>query len=809
MSEIDLMNKNVAVLGGGPVGTMLAALIAEKTPLTLWLPDKRSAERMDRHRSVRLMQSELQLPDNIAVSADFKPFSAGGWIFIVVVSSRTLEDILENLIERLDPSAEHIFGIVTKGLVSRQTRRREGVVTFSQYIEKLATRRKFAGVSVNPINGPSLLSELYAAHHSFLNIGTVDKAAGRVLAGLLASPFIHITLNDNPIGVELGGVLKNPIAIACGIADGLPQCGSNLQGELIKIGFNEILTFARALGGQPRTLLGRSGLADLIATCTSTASRNRSYGLQFVHKLLRQGNRTGLRDRLELLLRPGSFIEREARAGRDLVEGAYALGDLLEIAAEKDIPLPLYSTLYDILTRKQPPEALIALCTRTPLDQIEKTATVAERQTGLALTAGSNFKSLLANRVMHQVSGTRGMQARIKHQSTAILTNLEKRLVRAREKRVKREMEDLPREINLWIRLKQSDVEKERAHFEDLIRFYVDEIADNFRPAIRGSLVRLLAPLRHLLGGLRYGASIPTMGGALEEFARVSNKYAVLYAPTHRSHLDSVEVAFGLTWKGLPVPRYAAGINLMSNRLLARVLKSLGAYAVDRERTRNFLYLECLTAYSTMMLEVGIPSLVYPEGTRSRHGAILPIKTGLLATAVDAYRTTGSEVLVVPLAISYENVPEDAFFAGVRDKPGMLDFISVRTRAYMDFGEPIPVSRHMAADDPTREIAREIHEGWARHLRILPNHVLARLLCENEFVLNEKELPGKIDEFIRAHPGNYLTRDPARIIRKGLRALKKRGFAWRPGRGEIRGHEPDLLRYYGAMATPGVDPEAG
>ena len=796
----------IAVLGGGPVGTMIAVLIAEKHPVTLWLPDKREAERADRRRSLRLVREELHLAENVSVIADFSPFAEGDWTFFVAVSSRMLEDILETLMERLNPDGRHIIGIITKGLVTRQTRRRAGVYTFSQYIAQLADRNQ-TDVQVGSINGPSLLAELYAAHHSFFNIGIVDAKAGRRLQELLESDFIHTTLEVSPVGVEMGGILKNPIAIACGIAEGLPQCGSNLQGELIQIGFNEILRFARAVRIRPGLLLGRSGLGDLIATCTSTDSRNRNYGYQFVQKLIMQENRPSMRDRVELFFSPGSFIEREAEAGRDLVEGAYALGELLEIAAEKGVELPLYTTLFHILTRREPPEALIALCTGTPLERIQRSAGVAQRQTGLSLTAGNNFNKILGNRVLHQIAATRGMQGRIKHQSAAILTGLEKRLKRARKRRSKREIEAIPREINLWIRLGQALPEKERVHLDDLIRFYVEEIADNYQPAVRGSLLRLIAPLRFVLTGLHRGGAIPHIGGEIERFTRLSRKYSILYAPTHRSHLDSVEVALGLTYKGLPTPRYAAGINLMNNPWMGTVLKSMGAYAVDRERTRNFLYLECLTAYSTMMLEVGIPSLVYPEGTRSRTGAIGQIKTGLLGTAVEAYRTTGSEVLVVPVAVSYENVPEDHEFSGRRKHTPARDFLFERTRAYMDFGEAIPVSRYISDENPTGRIAGEIHENWSRQWRILPNHILARMLCENEFALKESELPARIEEFLRANPGNYLTRDPGRIIRRGLRTLKKRGFVWRPGRGEIRGHDPDLLRYYGAMATPGTDPE--
>ncbi len=360
-------------------------------------------------------------------------------------------------------------------------------------------------------------------------------------------------------------------------------------------------------------------------------------------------------------------------------------------------------------------------------------------------------------------------------------------------------MEALPAEIELWQRLERSNADGLRAVMEELIEYYSNEIADNFRPAVRAALIRTIAPLRFLAGGMHSGAAIPFVDGEVEQLRAMGARYNILYAPTHRSHLDSVEIAFGLSWHGLPTPRYAAGINLMTQPFWAGILKAMGAYAVDRERTRNFLYLECLTGYSQMMLEAGIPSLVYPEGTRSRSGGICPIKTGLLSTAIDAYRSSGAEILIVPLALAYENVPEDREFAGVAEKSEFGDFLRGRTRCYLEVCPPIRVSHFIHREDPGLAIAAEIQASWARRLKRLPNHIVARLLAENELELPVERLEGMIADFVGERPGNYLSRDPAQIARQGVGLLKKRGMLRESG-GRLLVTEAGLIRYYAEMA---------
>lgn len=201
-----------------------------------------------------------------------------------------------------------------------------------------------------------------------------------------------------------------------------------------------------------------------------------------------------------------------------------------------------------------------------------------------------------------------------------------------------------------------------------------------------------------------------------------------------------------------------------------------------------------------MMLEAGIPTLVYPEGTRSRTGGILPIKTGILSTSVEAYKHTGSEVIVVPIALSYENVPEDEEFCGKDKKSGFRDFFYKRKEVYMDLCEPIPVSRYIHEEDPVGLIGFEITQGWKRYRRILPNQLVARLIVETGTEVKISDLKSLINETILTKKGNYLIRDTDEILKRGLRSLKQRKMVSLENE-NVKVLDQNLIQYYANMCT--------
>ncbi|MBI3396566.1 MAG: 1-acyl-sn-glycerol-3-phosphate acyltransferase, partial [Spirochaetia bacterium] len=708
------------------------------------------------------------------------------------------------LLGALDKREPHIVVIVTKGLVSSAGRRRYGKPTFSGYVEALAAEAGFVDLQVVTLSGPSLLAEMDAMMHTFFIIAAPNARVSAVVKSLVAGDTVHVRETQDRLGVELGGVLKNPVAIACGIADGLPHAGTNVQGILVMQGFREMTRLAVSLGAKRATLHGDAGLADLVTTCTSPNSRNRAYGQQFVKKLISHENDPGLVDRIELFLRPATYIEREVRQSDEIVEGAFALSLVLDIAQEKDLHLPLYSAIFDILSRRKPPETILNLAAGRELTFAGDESRVAHKQKGYDVAAGHSFRRVLERRIYRHVAASKGMHTRVKRQAPTILSSLERRLSKAQKTKNEHDLASIPTELQLWKNIIAGGTEREREELARLIDFYVEEISDSYNPAVRGTLIRVLGPLRFALSGFRPGSAVPNVGGRAEELADLASRYNILYAPMHRSHLDSLEVAFGLSWAGLPVPRYAAGANLMASPVWSWILKSLGAYSVDRERTRNILYLECLTRYSTMMLEVGIPSLVYPEGTRSRTGDIMPIKTGLLSTAVEAFQSTGSEILVVPLALSYASVPEDREFSGQSGSPAFMDFVRGRGDVFLDVCDPIRVSRYMDAEDPAFGIAAEIARGWRKYRRVLPNQIVSRILSESESTVTLSEARALVEEFVASRPANYEYVDTRRILEKGIAELKRRKLV-SVRDGAVIVEEPALLTYYGNMASPGVE----
>lgn len=798
LKSSEIISANVAVLGGGPMGVFLSSYLASKAEkLFLWYDDRKKADKIQKERIATLLEDSITLPQNVRVAGELDFLKKGSWTLIIAVPSRLMEGVLEELTRLLDPEFPHYIFTFTKGLLSASTRKKTNCITYSEYISKLASSGGFGDLQYTAVNGPNLLGEMKRNHHSFYCLASSGTKSVDVFETLFNGSKHHKKTYDDLVGMEIFGVMKNPIAIACGIASGIPECGSNFEGELISLGYSEILSLLEGLEISTKQVQ-EYGLADLIASCTSRFSRNKAYGHRFVRKLISGEDQPNLIERIELFFNPAEFIQKEVSQSESHVEGAFSLASIIALAEEKRIQIPLYNTLFQILTRRVSPTELIRFVSKSISDEVRHISKTATKRSGLGMASGKKFKEALRKNVLRHINGQPGMTDRVVKQSSLISKSLEKRFQEAKESEDITDLLQIPKEISLWNEIEKDFRERGSKDLSKILDFYVTEIADDYKPFLRDTLIHLIAPTRFVFSGFKPGAGLPKIGGCVKEVKALASRYDILYTPTHRSHLDSIEVAFGLKWLGLPVPRYAADKKVMATPGLASVLKSLGAYMVDRKRNRNILYLECLTQYSTMMLEAGIPTLVYLEGTRSRTGGIIPIKTGILSTSVDAYKHTGSEVIVVPIALSYENVPEDEEFCGSDKKPGFKDFFYKRTEVYMDLCEPIPVSRYIHEEDPTGSIGFEITQGWKKYRRVLPNHLVARLMLEIGGEVPLPELRSLIQETILTKKENYLLKDPDEILNRGIRVLKQRKII--NSENEIlKILNPNLIRYYANM----------
>jgi len=321
-----------SVLGAGGWGTAVARLLANNLhPTTLWARDPAKAAEIDEDRENARYLPGVSLPhSDLRITSELEEALDADAIFLAVPSFATAD-----LLERLAG-----YGIkktvinLAKGL-DRASHR-----TISELIEEL-----LPGATAFALSGPSHAEEVGRDMPTAVVLAGKDLALGAALQREIATPRFRIYLSDDIRGVELCGTVKNIIALATGISDGLGY-GDNARGALITRGLTEMARFGRALSIKQETLFGLSGLGDLVATCTSEHSRNRYVGYR---------------------LGKGEKIE-EIMSGMEMVaEGVYATRIVHEIAAERGIEMPITEAVYALLSGKADPLSLVEeIMTRAP-----------------------------------------------------------------------------------------------------------------------------------------------------------------------------------------------------------------------------------------------------------------------------------------------------------------------------------------------------------------------------------------------------------------------------------------------------------
>ena len=256
----------VSVLGAGSWGTALAALLARNaTPTTLWGRDREALARMrESHRNTRYLP-DLELPPTLRFEDNLAAAVADADIVLIAVPSHAFAALLDDIAPRLSDACAVCWA--TKGFEPGTGR----------FLHELVGER-LPGRSMAVITGPSFAREVVAGQPTAVTVHASDLDFAQTLADLLHSNTFRAYTGDDMLGAELGGAMKNVLAVATGVADGM-QLGLNARAGLITRGMYEMLQLGIALGARPETLMGLSGLGDLVLTCTGDLSRNRRLGL--------------------------------------------------------------------------------------------------------------------------------------------------------------------------------------------------------------------------------------------------------------------------------------------------------------------------------------------------------------------------------------------------------------------------------------------------------------------------------------------------------------------------------------------------
>jgi glycerol-3-phosphate dehydrogenase (NAD(P)+) len=313
----------IVVLGAGSWGTALAIqLIRNGAPVTLWghLPDH-MAKLAEQRTNERYLPGII-LPTELTISSDLEAALTGVQDILLVVPSHAFRSVLENIRPYVTSRSRLIWA--TKGLESGS-----GKLLHEVAKEVLGDEMALAVVS-----GPTFAREVAEGLPTAVTVASANQEFAHDMAQRLHSETFRAYTSNDVIGVEIGGALKNVLAIAAGIADGLGY-GANTRTAVITRGLAEMMRFGEAIGGQRETFMGLAGLGDLVLTCTDNQSRNRRLGLAL-------GRGESLEDAL-------SHIDQ-------VVEGVQTAREVFELSQREGVDLPITEQVYEVLYQARSPK---------------------------------------------------------------------------------------------------------------------------------------------------------------------------------------------------------------------------------------------------------------------------------------------------------------------------------------------------------------------------------------------------------------------------------------------------------------------
>lgn len=335
------MTVPVAVIGAGAWGTALAWLLAGKgQPTRLWAYEPEVADQINQTRENRRYLPGVALPDTLSASASVTEVLAGAAVLIFAVPSHVAEGVIAQIAPHLPPGAPIVSA--TKGLEEKHGR------PISTLLEELLP---IPPGSVFALSGPSFAVEVCRGLPTAVVLAGGSEPAASMLQRLLMTPAVRVYLGKDRLGVELGGALKNVIAVAAGIADGL-GLGHNTRAALITRGLAEMVRLGRAMGADPRTFSGLSGMGDLVLTCTGGLSRNRSVGVQ---------------------LGEGKKLAAIVAATHTVAEGINTARVALALAERHQVDMPIVRAVCAVLfDGKEPARAVSELMERAPRPELDQ-----------------------------------------------------------------------------------------------------------------------------------------------------------------------------------------------------------------------------------------------------------------------------------------------------------------------------------------------------------------------------------------------------------------------------------------------------
>lgn len=321
-----IREQSITILGDGGWGTTLSILLSRKRyNVCLWGIFKNYVEILDKKRINPKFLKGIKIPQNIHITSDIKEALDYSSTIILAVPSQYFRSVIKKL-RRLD-IRDYLFLSATKGIENKTHMRMSEVIVDELGDVKLAV-----------LSGPNIAQEIARGLPAVSVVAAENSRIAKYFQDLLSNESFRIYTNDDAIGVELGGSLKNIIALACGISDGM-NLGTNAKAALLTRGLVEISRLGVELGAKKETFFGVSGLGDLVTTCTSLYSRNRFVGEQ----IAKGRNLSNITKKLQMIAE-----------GISTTKAAY------ELSKRYNVEMPITKEIYYVLYRNKSPKRAVS-----------------------------------------------------------------------------------------------------------------------------------------------------------------------------------------------------------------------------------------------------------------------------------------------------------------------------------------------------------------------------------------------------------------------------------------------------------------
>lgn len=332
------VNASMTVIGAGSYGTALAITLARNGyPVVLWGHNPEQIQIMQRDRCNQAFLPDVPFPDTLLLETDLARALAASRDVLVVVPSHVFGDVLRQLKPHLRQDARIVWA--TKGLETETGR----------LLQDVARDALGPDIPLAVLSGPTFAKELAAGLPTAIALAATDQQFADDLQQLLhCGKSFRVYSNPDFIGVQLGGAVKNVIAIGAGMSDGI-GFGANARTALITRGLAEMSRLGSALGADPATFMGMAGLGDLVLTCTDNQSRNRRFGI---------------------MLGQGMGVQEAQETIGQVVEGYRNTKEVLALAQRFGVEMPITEQVYQVLyCDKNAREAALSLLGRTKKDE--------------------------------------------------------------------------------------------------------------------------------------------------------------------------------------------------------------------------------------------------------------------------------------------------------------------------------------------------------------------------------------------------------------------------------------------------------